>query len=102
MDYKKMGIKEIFNLEKLKEKNPKKYIKKMKDQKIHKILTCKTSSKCVKYINRDSNAVKNMSLIVSSYIKNNKKPIPYIIGLPRKYKTFVLYFLERLKFVEQI
>ena len=80
MDYKKMGIKEIFNLEKLKEKNPKKYIKKMKDQKIHKILTCKTSSKCVKYINRDSNAVKNMSLIVSSYIKNNKKPIPYIMG----------------------
>ena len=42
--------------------------------KIHKILTCKTSLKCVKYINRDSNAVKNMSLIVSSYIKNHKKP----------------------------
>ena len=38
----------------------------MKDQKIHKILTCKTSSKCV---NRDLNVVKNMNLIVSSYIK---------------------------------
>ena len=99
VDYKKMSIKEIYNLEKLKEKNPKKYVKKMKDQKIHKILTCKTSSKCVKYINRDSNAVKNMSLIVSSYIKNNKKPIPFIMGLLRKYKTYVLCFLERLKFV---
>ena len=30
------------------------------------------SSKRVKYINIDINAVKNMRLIVSSYIKNNK------------------------------
>ena len=87
MDYKKMCIKEIYNLEKLKEKNLKKYNKKMKDKKIHKILICKTSSKCVKYINRDLNAVKNMCLIVSSYILNNKKPIAYVMELPRKYKT---------------
>ena len=52
----------------------------MKDQKIHKILTCKISSKYVKYINRDLNAVKNMCLIVSSYIKNHKKPISYVMG----------------------
>jgi len=47
---------------------------------MHKILTCKTSSKCVKYINRDLNAVKNMCIIVSSYILNNKKPIAYVMG----------------------
>jgi len=38
----------------------------------------------VKYINGDSKAVKNMSLIVYSYIKNYKKHIPFIIGLLRK------------------
>ena len=43
VDYKKMSIKEIYNLEKLKGKNLKKYNEKMKDKKIHKILTCKTS-----------------------------------------------------------
>ena len=80
VDYKKMGIKEIYNLEKLKEKNEKKYNKQIKDKKIHKILTCKTSSKCVKYINRDLNAVKNMCLIVSSYINTNKKPITFVMG----------------------
>ena len=61
-------------------KNDKKYEKKMKNIKIHKILTCKTSSKFVKYINRDNNAVKNMLKIVSSYIKENKKPITYVRG----------------------
>jgi hypothetical protein len=81
MDYKKMSIKEIYNLEKLKEKDVKKYNKKMKDKKIHKILTCKTSVKLVKYINRDLNAVKNMSTIVSSYIKNNVKPITFVTGI---------------------
>ena len=80
VDREKMGIKEIYNLEKLREKNLKKYNEKMKDKKIHKILTCKTSSKCIKYINRDLNAVKNMCLIVSSYILNNKKPISYVMG----------------------
>ena len=80
MDYKKMNIKEIYLLEKLKEKNIKKYEKKMSDKKIHKILTCKTSSKFIKYINRDINAVKNMSKIVSSYILNNKKPISFVMG----------------------
>ena len=52
----------------------------MKNIKIHKILTCKTSSKFVKYINKDNNAVKNMLKIFSSYIKENKKPITYVRG----------------------
>ena len=53
----------------------------MKDKKIHKILTCKTSLKCVKYINKDMNALKNMCLIV--YIFNNKRSITYVIKLPK-------------------
>ena len=48
-------------------------------QKIYKI-NFLGSSKCIKYINRDINAVKNMCLIVSSYIQNNKKPITYVMG----------------------
>ena len=52
MDYKKMSIKEIYSLENIKEKNPDKYKKLMKDKKIHKILTCKTSIKSMKYIKR--------------------------------------------------
>jgi len=38
-------------LEKLKKQKEKKYKKVMSEKKVHKILTCKTSSKCVKYIN---------------------------------------------------
>jgi hypothetical protein len=40
MDYKKMSIKEIYSLEKIKEKNQNKYKKLIKDKKVHKILTC--------------------------------------------------------------
>lgn len=84
---KKMSIKEIYSLEKLKKINKKKYEKAISNKKIHKILTCKTSEKCIKYINRDNNAVKNMLKITSSYILKNKKPIIFIMGLLRKYKT---------------
>ncbi len=78
-NYKKMSIKEVYSLEKLKEKNKLKY-EKEKEKKVHKILTCKTSSKLIKYINRDTNAVKNMVKIVSNYILKNKKPIIYVMG----------------------
>ena len=78
--YEKMGIKSIYSLERLRMKNNEEYEKKMKNIKIHKILTCFTSSKYVKYINRDNNAVKNMLKIVSLYIKENKKPITYVRG----------------------
>jgi hypothetical protein len=78
-DYKKLEIKEIYNLEKLKEKNQLRYDKKMLPQKIHKILTCKTSTK-LKYMNRDNNAVRNMLKIVSSYIEKNYKPMIYVMG----------------------
>lgn len=80
MDYKKMSIKEIHALEKIKKEKPEKYKKIMKDKKIHKILTCKTSIEFVKYINRDLNAVKNMKKIVLSYIEKNKKPLLFIEG----------------------
>ena len=81
MDYKKMSIKEICSLEKVKEKNIDKYKKLMKDKKIHKILTCKTSVKFMKYINRDINSVKNMKKIVMSYIEKNEKPLLFIKGI---------------------
>ena len=80
INYENMGIKEIFSLEKLKEKNKEKYLKKITDKKVHKILTCKTSPKFIKYINRDTNAVKNMLKIVSEYISTNKKPIIFVMG----------------------
>jgi hypothetical protein len=51
MDYKKMSIKE---------KNPDKYKKLMKDKKVHKILICKTSIKSMKYTISDINSAKNM------------------------------------------
>ena len=53
----------------------------MKDKKIHKILTCKTSVKFMKYINRDINSVKNMKKIVMSYIEKNEKPLLFIKGI---------------------
>ncbi len=34
----------------------------------------------MKYINRDKNAVKNMILIVLSYIKNNVMPKKFVFG----------------------
>jgi len=50
--YENMNIKSIYSLEKLKVKNLEKY------KKVHKILTCKTSEKSIKYINRDKNTLK--------------------------------------------
>lgn len=73
MDYKNMSIKEINSLEKIKVKNSEKYKKLMEERKIHKILTCKTSVKLVKYVNRDINLVKNMkknSNVLYKKIKN--------------------------------
>ena len=34
----------------------------------------------MKYVNRNTNAVKNMILIVLSYIKNNIKPKTFVLG----------------------
>ena len=80
LNYEKMNIKNVYTLEKIKEKNIKKYGKLMEKTKVHKILTCKTSEKFIKYINRDINATKNMISIVSSYIKNNIKPKIFVLG----------------------
>ena len=93
--YEKLNIKSVYSLEKLKKQNLTKYKKEM-NKKIHKILTCKTSEKLMKYMNRDINAVKNMLKIVSSYIKINIKPKIFVLGLPRK---LFYNFLERLEFV---
>ena len=79
IDYKKIGIKSIYSLENLKIKNEKKYKTKL-NKPIHKILTCKTSEKFNKYINRDMNAVKNMKKIVSNYLTVNKKPMIFVMG----------------------
>ncbi len=80
MDYEKMNIKSVYSLEKLKTKNKEKYKKVMLNKKVHKILTCKTSEKSMKYINRDKNAVKNMISIVLSYIKTNIRPKTFVLG----------------------
>ena len=80
VDYKKLNIKSVYTLEKLKAKNEEKYKKAKNDKKVHKILTCKTSSKSYKFINRDTNATKNMIKIVSSLIKNNIKPKIFVLG----------------------
>ena len=79
IDYKKLGIKEIYSLEKLKKKDKKKYKNEL-NKPIHKILTCKTSKKFNKYINRDMNAVKNMKKIITSYLTVNKKPMIFVMG----------------------
>ena len=78
--YENMSIKSVYMLEKIKKENINKYKKIMKEKKIHKILTCKTSEKFKKYINRDINATKNMITIVSSYIKHNIKPKIFVLG----------------------
>ena len=64
----------------MKEKNIKKYNKVISNKKVYKILTCKISKKLMKYVNRDTNAVKNIILIVLSYIKNNIKPKTFVLG----------------------
>jgi len=47
---------------------------------VHKILVCKTNEKENEYVNRDENSTKNMIKIVESYIKNNSKPIQFVMG----------------------
>ena len=76
----KMNIKNIYYLEKLKERNEEKYNKVIKDKKIHKILVCKTNEKFNEYVNRDKNSVKNMIKIVNSYIETNHKPKTFVLG----------------------
>ena len=78
IDNNKLGIKEVFSLEKLKEKNELGYKNKI-NKKIHKILTCKTSEKLIKYLNRDIKAVKNMKKIVLNYLTINKKPMIFVM-----------------------
>ena len=78
-----MPIKSVYNLEKLKKKNKKKYKIIMNDKEVHKILTCKTSEKCVKYLNRDVNATKNMVSIVSILYKK-QQPISKIFVIETK------------------
>ena len=80
INYEKMNIKSVYSMEKLKEKNLKKYKKITSNKKVHKILTYKISEKSMKYINRDKNAVKNMIKIVLSYINKNIKPKIFVLG----------------------
>ena len=79
-DIKQMNIKSIYNLEKLKKKDKKKYKKAISDKKIHKILVCKTNPKFYDYVNRDINSVKNMRKIVSNLITKNHRPRNYVMG----------------------
>ena len=73
------SIKIVYYLEKMKEDN-KRYLKKIKDRKIHKILVCKTNEKLNEYMNRDNNATKNMRNIVLSYINTNYRPKTFVMG----------------------
>ena len=84
----KTNIKSLYSLEKLKEKDIKRYNKAKNNKKIHKILVCKTNEKLNEYVNRDINSVKNMIKIVSNYIKTNYKPKTFINSTTYK-KTFV-------------
>ena len=76
----KTNIKSLYSLEKLKDKNIKRYNKVKSNKKIHKILVCKTNEKLNEYVNRDTNSVKNMIKIVSSYINTNHKPKTFVLG----------------------
>ena len=87
-DENKTNIKSLYSLEKLKEKDIKRYNKAKNNKKIHKILVCKTNEKLNKYVNRDINSVKNMIKIVSNCIKTNYKPKTLGNGTTYK-KTFV-------------
>ncbi len=88
-------IKKVFLLEELKKKEAKedfkeedkKYEKikkkiKLKYEKIHKILVCKTNEELneYQYVDRDNNATKNMVKIVNSYLTTNYRPINFIMG----------------------
>ena len=76
----KTNIKSLYSLEKLKDKNIKRYNKVKSNKKIHKILVCKTNEKLNEFVNRDINSVKNMIKIVSNYINTNYKPKTFVLG----------------------
>ena len=80
-DPQKENIKCVKTMEILRNKNEEKYKSKIsKGSRIHKILVCKTNEKENEYVNRDENSTKNMIKIVESYIKNNHKPIQFVMG----------------------
>ena len=73
-------IRNLYLLEKVKNKDEDKYKKMIKDKKIHKILVCKTNKKFYGYVDRDMNSTKNMNNIVLSYINTNYRPKTFVIG----------------------
>jgi len=73
-------IKSVYNLEKMKNIDNEKYLKKTENKSIHKILVCKANEKLKEYVNRDNNATKNMKDIVFSYIKTNYRPKSFVLG----------------------
>jgi hypothetical protein len=82
-DIKNSNIKSVYSLEKIKEKNESRYKNKIKGQKVHKILVCKTNVESkvpIKYVNRDINSIKNMKSIMTSYITLNHKPKTFVMG----------------------
>jgi hypothetical protein len=78
-DFLKKDIKYVHSMEKLKEKDEEKYKNKL-NEKVHKILVCKTNGKSNEYVNRDNNSNNNMIDIVMSYIKTNYKPNTFVRG----------------------
>ena len=73
-------IKSVYNLEKIKNTDNEKYLKKIEDRCVHKILVCKANEKSKEYVNRDNNSTKNMKDIVLSYIKTNYRPKSFVLG----------------------
>jgi hypothetical protein len=73
-------IKSVYNLEKMKNIDNEKYLKKTENKSIHKILVCKANEKLKEYVNRDNNATKNMKDIVFSYTKTNYRPKSFVSG----------------------
>jgi len=76
-DSKYKKIKDVYLLEKIKDKDNDKYLKLKKDRPIHKILVCKANEKLNEYVDRDINAMKN---IVKSYINTNYRPKSFVLG----------------------
>jgi len=79
-DSKYKKIKDVYLLEKIKDKDNDKYLKLKKDRPIHKILVCKANEKLNEYVDRDINATKNMRNIVKSYINTNYRPKSFVLG----------------------
>jgi len=73
-------IRNVYLLERIKNKNENKYKMITKDKKIHKILVCKTNKKFYCHVDRDNNSTKNMNNIVLSYINTNYRPKTFVMG----------------------